>query len=78
MKMTKKALIEAIENDGRYRAVKVEGDAVTGVPVNEPSNYHAETNTGGRRFLGWDTELLAALVDAGKVSPEDAETYTNI
>lgn len=76
--MTKKDLIQAIEDDGRYRNVKIEGGKVTGVPVGEPSHYHSKTNTGGRRFLGWDTELLSALVAAGKVDADEAETYTNI
>ena len=77
--MTKKDLIAAIEDDGRYYNVKIEsGDIVTGVPVGEPSHYHAATNTGGRRLLGKDTELLAALVEAGEVDAAEADTYTNI
>lgn len=78
--MTKKDLIAAIEDDGRYYNVKIDsnnGD-VTGVPVGEPSHYHAATNQGGRRLIGKDTEILRDLVQAGEVDVDTAETYTNI
>lgn len=77
--MTKKDLVEAIESDGRYYHVRIDtrGD-VTGVPVGESSHYHAATNTGGRRFLGKDTELLAALVEAEEIEEETANGYMNI
>lgn len=74
--MTKKALIEAIEDDGAYRNVKIDKQGkVTGVCFDEPSHYHSDTNTGGRRYMGTDTEVLAALVMAGSVSKEEADSY---
>lgn len=74
--MTKKTLIEAIEDDGAYRNVKIDKHGkVTGVCFDEPSHYHTDTNTGGRRLIGYDTEILAALVEAGSVSREEADSY---
>ena len=76
MRMTKKELVQEIEGDGAYIHVKIDRiGTVTGVPKGEPSQYNPATNTGGRRLIGSDTELLAALVESGQVSREEANTY---
>jgi len=60
--MTKKEVIDAIEGDGHYYHVKIDKNGkVTGVAIDEPSHYQKSINKGGRKFLGYDTELLAAL-----------------
>ena len=61
--MTKKELIEAIEDDGRYYHVRIDTcGKVTGVPIGESPHHHTATNTGGRRFLGYDSEIAADLI----------------
>lgn len=77
--MTKASLIKEIEFDGKYEAVKIDAKGnVTGRVVGEPVRYTSSTNTGGRRFIGYDTELLAALMEAGQVSEEVGNAYNFI
>jgi len=77
--MTKKDLAREIEDDGRYDRIKIDAKGnVTGHPVGEPDRYTSATNSGGRRLLGYDTELLAALVECGRVDSDIAETYVGI
>lgn len=74
--MTKVQLIKEIEDDGRYDRVRIDAKGnVTGHPVDEPDRYDAHTNTGGRRFIGRDTELLAALIECGQIDKEVGNTY---
>ena len=74
--MTKVQLIREIEDDGRYDSVRIDSKGnVTGHPVGEPRRYSPSTNAGGRRFIGRDTELLAALVECGQVDAETANAY---
>lgn len=74
--MTKKALVEAIERDGAYEAVKIDASGnVTGRCAGEPVRYNSDTNTGGSRLVGTDTELLAALVESRAITAEQADTY---
>ena len=74
--MTKKSLIEQIESENNYRSVRVSRlGAVTGIVEDEPARYDRDLNRGGRRLIGIDTELVAALVDAGRLAAETAETY---
>lgn len=74
--MTKKALVAAIERDGAYVAVKIDASGtVTGRCYGEPVRYNAVTNTGGRRLIGYDTELLAALVESKAITADMAEAY---
>lgn len=52
-------LTKEIEEEGIYCKVKVEGDDVTGMAVDEDWRYDASTNTGGRKFIGYKSELMA-------------------
>ena len=61
---TREDLIDAIEEEGDYSRVYFHEDSkVVGFDGEEVV------------FIGNDTELLSALVDAGKVSQEEADTY---
>lgn len=74
--LTRKELAWLIEDDGHYYHVKIDSSGkVSGVAVGESNRYHSATNTGGRKLLGYDVELLRALVDDGQVSAEYADTY---
>jgi hypothetical protein len=52
-------LTDAIEDAGKYCKVKVEGEEVTGMLVDEDHAYEPATNTGGRRLIGRKSELMA-------------------
>ena len=67
--MTKQNLIELIEDEENYSQVHFENEC----EVWGYESFGAVTQT----LLGNDTELLAALVDVGKVSQETADTYNN-
>jgi 2-hydroxychromene-2-carboxylate isomerase len=76
MTMTRKALAQAIEDDGRYYHVKIARDgSVTGVPVGNPSHYNKNTNCGGRVYIGTDTELLSSLIQCGAVDESVEYAY---
>ena len=49
---------EAIEDAGIYCKVRVEGTQVTGMRVDEDHPYDSATNTGGRRLIGYKSELV--------------------
>jgi hypothetical protein len=52
-------LTEAIEDAGQYCKVRVKGEWVTGMLVDEDHAYDLATNTGGRRLIGRKSELMA-------------------
>ena len=75
--MTKKRLAEMIEGEGNYRAVRIDAQGnVSGVVIDEPSRYNAKSNSGGRKLIGYDTELIAALAESGKLSKDEANGYS--
>ena len=51
-------LTEAIEDAGVYCKVRVEGIHVTGMRVDEDHPYDSATNTGGRRLIGYKSEIV--------------------
>jgi hypothetical protein len=51
-------LTEAIEDAGLYCKVRVKGELVTGMLIEENHAYESATNTGGRRLIGRKSELM--------------------
>lgn len=76
--MTKKALIEAIEQDGNYDRVQIDADGnVTGHEIGTPDQYDSATNTGGRVLISYDTDIVVALVESGQITSGQACAYAD-
>jgi hypothetical protein len=52
-------LTDVIKDAGKYCKVKIEGEDVTGMLVDEDYRYESTTNMGGRRLIGKKSELMA-------------------
>ena len=76
--MTKKELAEIIESDqgtdhDRIR-INARGE-VSGHEIGTPDRYDSNTNTGGRKLIAMDTEILVSLVEYGVVTQEQCDKY---
>ena len=62
--MSKAGLVREIEEQGQYRKVRVERGSnpaqveVTGMRADQDWRYDAKTNTGGRRLIGYMSDLI--------------------
>lgn len=58
IRMSNTKLMQMIEDAGTYCKVKIDRDGnVTGMRRDQDWRYDAKTNTGGRRLVGYKTEL---------------------
>jgi hypothetical protein len=62
-------LTKLIEAQGRYCKVQVDGPGLTGMLLSEDHPYNFDTDTGGRRLIGYKSELEAEY----GIDPEESK-----